>query len=220
MNSPKRPGTGLCWSVPTSWVNIVVSLGPQIHCTWAASAVPTLRILHLQKCKLSTYCTSVYCMLCIYIAGMFVYTFDFVKAGKHTNEHKPRRKKIQKKMTVLWDRFQKCWQKVTDLGLHKGRDRVSNFLEAPLIFKWHVTSSSQIKLKVHTNSLCYPINLSMNWLCACKYWYTTTTDCWCTTSPRRISTYWTTVNTKILWSVHAETTPTFLPWYQYYANSE
>jgi hypothetical protein len=50
------------------------------------------------------------------------------------------------KETVLRDRFQKLWQKLTDIGLNKGHDRVSNFSETPLIFKRHVTSSSGLML--------------------------------------------------------------------------
>jgi hypothetical protein len=38
------------------------------------------------------------------------------------------------KGTVLRDRFRKCCQKLTDLGLNKGRGWFLNFSEAPLIF--------------------------------------------------------------------------------------
>ncbi len=107
LNSPKRPGTGLCWSVPTGWVNIVVSLGPQIHCMGAASAVPILRILHLQKCKLSSYSIYEYCILCIYIAGMFVYTFDFVELvyiQMSTNQEGSKKVKDKNQRHILRDR--------------------------------------------------------------------------------------------------------------------
>ncbi len=39
------------------------------------------------------------------------------------------------KGTVLWDRFQKVWQKFTKLGLTKGRGWFLNFLGAPMILK-------------------------------------------------------------------------------------
>ncbi len=45
------------------------------------------------------------------------------------------------KGTVLRDRFRKCWRKLTDLGLNKGRGWFLNFSEAPLIFGWNKTSS-------------------------------------------------------------------------------
>jgi hypothetical protein len=45
------------------------------------------------------------------------------------------------KGTVSWDRFQKCWRKVTDLGLNKGRGWFLNFSDSPLIFSWNKTSS-------------------------------------------------------------------------------
>jgi hypothetical protein len=45
------------------------------------------------------------------------------------------------KGTVLRDRFRKCWRKLIDLGLNKGRGRFLNFSEAPLIFSWNKTSS-------------------------------------------------------------------------------
>ncbi len=45
------------------------------------------------------------------------------------------------KGTVLRDRFRKCWQKLTDLGLNKGHGWFLNFSEAPLIFSWNKTSS-------------------------------------------------------------------------------
>ncbi len=35
--------------------------------------------------------------------------------------------------TVSWDRLNKFWQKFTELGLTKGRGRILNFLEAPMI---------------------------------------------------------------------------------------
>ncbi len=38
--------------------------------------------------------------------------------------------------TVLWDRFRKCWRKLIDLGLNKGRGWFLNFSKAPLIFSW------------------------------------------------------------------------------------
>ncbi len=43
--------------------------------------------------------------------------------------------------TVLRDRFKKCWRKLTDLGLNKGRGWFLNFSEAPLIFGLNKTSS-------------------------------------------------------------------------------
>jgi hypothetical protein len=58
---------------------------------------PPLRILHLQKCKLSTYSPFVYCILCIYIAGMFVNTFDFVEDGIPMSTNQEGNKKIQDK---------------------------------------------------------------------------------------------------------------------------
>jgi len=45
------------------------------------------------------------------------------------------------KGTVSWDRFQKCWRKVTDLTLNKGRGWFFNFSDSPLIFSWNKTSS-------------------------------------------------------------------------------
>ncbi len=45
------------------------------------------------------------------------------------------------KGTVLRDRFQKCWRKLTDLDLNKGRGWLLNFSEAPLIFGWNKTYS-------------------------------------------------------------------------------
>ncbi len=39
------------------------------------------------------------------------------------------------KGTVSWDRFQKFWQKFTELGLTKGRGGFLNFLRAPMILK-------------------------------------------------------------------------------------
>ncbi len=45
------------------------------------------------------------------------------------------------KGTVLRDRFRKCWRKLTDLGLNKGRGWFLNFSEGPLIFGWNKTSS-------------------------------------------------------------------------------
>ncbi len=44
------------------------------------------------------------------------------------------------KGTVLRDRFRKCWVKLTDLGLNKGRSWLLNFSEAPLIFNRFKTS--------------------------------------------------------------------------------
>ncbi len=66
------------------------------------------------------------------------------------------------KGTVSWDRFQKFWQKFTELGLNKGHGWFLNFLEAPLIFKWQGTSSFRLMLK-HADSLCYPINPNSLW---------------------------------------------------------
>jgi len=45
------------------------------------------------------------------------------------------------KGTVLRDRFQKCRQKLIDLGLNKGCGWFLNFSEAPLIFFWNKTPS-------------------------------------------------------------------------------
>ncbi len=45
------------------------------------------------------------------------------------------------KGAVLRDRFRKCWRKLTNLGLNKGRSWFLNFSEAPLIFGWNKTSS-------------------------------------------------------------------------------
>ncbi len=45
------------------------------------------------------------------------------------------------KGTVLRDRFRKCWRKLTDLGLNKGRGWFLIFSEGPLIFSWNKTSS-------------------------------------------------------------------------------
>ncbi len=45
------------------------------------------------------------------------------------------------KWTVLRDRFQKCWRKLTDLGLNKGRGWFLNFSKVPLIFSWNKTCS-------------------------------------------------------------------------------
>ncbi len=39
------------------------------------------------------------------------------------------------KGTVSWDRFQKFWQKFTELDLTKGRGWFLNFLGAPMILK-------------------------------------------------------------------------------------
>ncbi len=47
----------------------------------------------------------------------------------------------QVKGTVLRDRFQKVWRKLTDLGLNKGRGWFLNFSEAPLIFGWNPVSA-------------------------------------------------------------------------------
>ncbi len=44
------------------------------------------------------------------------------------------------KGTFLWDRFRKCWWKLMDLGLNKGRGRFLNFSKAPLIFSLNKTS--------------------------------------------------------------------------------
>ncbi len=41
------------------------------------------------------------------------------------------------KGTVFRDRFRKCWRKLTDLGLNKGRGWFLNFSEAPPIFGWN-----------------------------------------------------------------------------------
>ncbi len=40
------------------------------------------------------------------------------------------------KVTVSWDRFQKFWQKFTELGLTKGRGWFLNFLWASMILKY------------------------------------------------------------------------------------
>jgi hypothetical protein len=45
------------------------------------------------------------------------------------------------KGTVAWDRFRQYCQKLTDVGLNKGRGWFLNFSEAPLIFSWNKTSS-------------------------------------------------------------------------------
>ncbi len=45
------------------------------------------------------------------------------------------------KETVLWDRFQQCWRKFTDVGLNKCCGWFFNFSEAPLILGWNKTSS-------------------------------------------------------------------------------
>ncbi len=47
---------------------------------------------------------------------------------------------LKLKRTVLRDRFRKCWVKLTDLGLDKGRGWFLNFSEAPLIFNRFKTS--------------------------------------------------------------------------------
>ncbi len=61
------------------------------------------------------------------------------------------------KGTVLRDRFRKCWRKLTDLGLNKGRGWFLNFSETPLIFNWNKSSFFRLMLN-HADSLCNPIN--------------------------------------------------------------
>jgi hypothetical protein len=46
-----------------------------------------------------------------------------------------------KKGTALRDRFWKCWRKLTDLGLNKGRGWFFEFFGGTLVFSWNKTSS-------------------------------------------------------------------------------
>jgi hypothetical protein len=51
------------------------------------------------------------------------------------------------KGTVSWDKFQRVWRQCTELGPNKGRGWFSNCPEAPLTWKWLVTSSFLLMLK-------------------------------------------------------------------------
>ncbi len=89
--------------------------------------------------------------------------------------HCRRRRYVQVdvKGIVSWDRFGKCWRKLTDLGLNKARGWFLNFSDAPLIFSWnkikflhYIKSSEPPKnfLKNHPHPLLRPgsVNFCQN----------------------------------------------------------
>ncbi len=67
--------------------------------------------------------------------------FDWSMFSIELTSHWLQGKCARLKGTVLWDRFRKCWRKLKDLGLNKGRGWFLNFSEAPLFFGWNKTSS-------------------------------------------------------------------------------
>jgi hypothetical protein len=66
----------------------------------------------------------------LYLTRQIVLFFTHTKGGPEGKLYS----RLIFKGTVLRDRFRKCCQKLTDLGLNKGRGWFLNFSEAPLIF--------------------------------------------------------------------------------------